>query len=44
MTRFRQLTPGARDRVPQAFAWHRGERTEPHFEREIAISGDTSEQ
>ena len=39
-----QLTPGARDRVPQAFAWHRGERTEPHFEREIAISGDTSEQ
>ena len=38
------LTPGARDRVPQAFAWHRGERTEPHFEREIAISGDTSEQ
>ena len=30
------LTPGARDRVPQAFAWQRGERTEPHFERELA--------
>lgn len=29
------LTPGARDRVPQAFAWQRGERTEPHFEREL---------
>lgn len=29
------LTPGARDRVPQAFAWHRGERTGPHFEREV---------
>ena len=32
------LTPGARDRVPQAFAWHRGERTEPHFEREVEKS------
>lgn len=30
------LTPGACDRVPQAFAWQRGERTEPHFERELA--------
>ena len=29
------LTPGARDRVPQAFAWQRGERTEPHFEGEL---------
>ncbi len=33
------LTPGARDRVPQAFAWQRGERTEPHFEREITLPG-----
>ncbi|MCY4437582.1 MAG: NUDIX hydrolase N-terminal domain-containing protein [Chloroflexi bacterium] len=30
------LTPGARDRVPQAFAWQRAERTESHFERELA--------
>ena len=29
------LTPGARDRVPQAFAWQRNEHTEPHFEREV---------
>ena len=33
------LTPGARDRVPQAFAWQRGERTEPHFERELKEDG-----
>lgn len=30
------LTPGARNRVPQAFAWQRGERAEPHFERAVA--------
>ena len=30
-----QLTPGHRIRVPQVFAWHRGGRTEPHFEREV---------
>ena len=29
------LTRGHAARVPQAFAWHRGERTAPHFEREI---------
>ena len=29
------LTRGHRIRVPQAFAWQRGERTEPHFEREV---------
>ena len=29
------LTRGHRNRMPQMFAWHRGERTEPHFEREV---------
>ena len=38
------LTPGARARVPQAFAWRRGERTEPHFEREIAVPDDSNER
>ncbi len=34
------LTNGHRARLPQVFAWHRGERTEPHFEREIPLPGD----
>ena len=38
------LTPGARDRVPQAFAWQRGERAEPHFEREIALPEANTER
>ena len=29
------LTRGHRNRLPQMFAWQRGERTEPHFEREV---------
>ena len=29
------LTRGHRIRLPQVFAWQRGERTEPHFEREL---------
>ena len=33
------LTRGHRNRMPQIFAWHRGERTEPHFERELTLDG-----
>ena len=29
------LTRGHHNRMPQMFAWHRGERAEPHFEREL---------